>query len=61
MENAFRVFDGIDLQPIIQQLQTSLSDKTPAKNTLTFEAIYLKAKCLQKLNKCTGIDYCSSY
>ncbi|KAK7346164.1 hypothetical protein VNO80_20679 [Phaseolus coccineus] len=53
VENAFRVFDGIDLQPIIQQLQTSLSDKTPVNNTLTFEAIYLKAKCLQKLGKCT--------
>ncbi|QCD81850.1 Tetratricopeptide repeat [Vigna unguiculata] len=61
VENAFQVIDGIDLQPIIQQLQSSLSEKGPVKNALLFEAVYLRIKCLQKLDKCTeAIDECKS-
>jgi len=59
--NALQLFDGIDLQPIIQQLQNSLSEKAPVKNTLVFEALYLRIKCLQKSDKCTGIYYCFKY
>lgn len=61
MENAFQVIDGIDLQPIIQQLQSSLSEKGPVKNALLFEAVYLRIKCLQKLDKCTGINHYFNY
>lgn len=65
------MFDGIDLEAAIQRLQSSLSEKTPVKKgptrsespssvsqhaaTLVLEAIYLKAKSLQKLDKFTGI------
>ncbi|KAK7386821.1 hypothetical protein VNO78_27158 [Psophocarpus tetragonolobus] len=67
VEGALRVFDGIDLQAAIPRLQSSLSEKTPTKKaptgpespssvyqnaaTLVLEAIYLKAKSLQKLDK----------
>jgi len=72
VEGALRVFDGIDLQAAIQRLQSSFSEKTPVKKgrahtesvsvsqhaaSLVFEAIYLKAKSLQKLGKFTGIIY----
>ncbi|KHN47639.1 Tetratricopeptide repeat protein 7B [Glycine soja] len=69
VEGALRVFDGIDLEAAIQRLQSSLSEKTPVKKgptrsespssvsqhaaTLVLEAIYLKAKSLQKLDKFT--------
>ncbi|TKY58470.1 Tetratricopeptide repeat protein 7B [Spatholobus suberectus] len=69
VEGALRVFDGIDLQAAIQRLQTSLSEKPPVKKCptrtespssvsqhaacLVLEAIYLKAKSLQKLDKFT--------
>ncbi|EPS66209.1 hypothetical protein M569_08567, partial [Genlisea aurea] len=67
VESALHVFDGIDLQAAIQRLQQSLSDKQPSKRgrsrsdasssvsqhatNLVLEAIYLKAKSLQKLGK----------
>ncbi|KAK7407063.1 hypothetical protein VNO78_08703 [Psophocarpus tetragonolobus] len=67
VEGALRVFDGIDLQAAIQRLQPSLSEKPPVKKgrtrnespssvsqhaaSLVFEAIYLKAKSLQKLGR----------
>ncbi|RDX63553.1 Protein NPG1 [Mucuna pruriens] len=68
VEGALRVFDGIDLQAAVQRLQTSFSEKTPGKKgrtrneassvsqhaaSLVLEAIYLKAKSLQKLRKFT--------
>ncbi|XP_027348161.1 protein NPG1-like [Abrus precatorius] len=69
VEGALRVFDGIDLQAAIQRLQSSLSEKPPVKKgptrsespssvsqhaaSLVLEAIYLKAKSLQKLRKFT--------
>ncbi|KAK7360593.1 hypothetical protein VNO77_02600 [Canavalia gladiata] len=69
VEGALRVFDGIDLQAAIQRLQSSLSEKAPAKKgstraestssgsqqaaSLVLEAIYLKSKSLQKLGKFT--------
>ncbi|XP_052172299.1 protein NPG1 [Diospyros lotus] len=68
VEGALRVFDGIDLQVAIQRFQP-LADKQPSKkgrsrtesvqNTsqhaanLVLEAIYLKAKSLQKLGRIT--------
>ncbi|KAH0461685.1 hypothetical protein IEQ34_009260 [Dendrobium chrysotoxum] len=67
IEAALRVFDGIDLQAAIHRLQSSLSDKlSPRKNRhrgelqhsasqhaarLVLEAIYLKARSLQKLGR----------
>uniref|UniRef100_A0A2P2PJQ1 Uncharacterized protein n=1 Tax=Rhizophora mucronata TaxID=61149 RepID=A0A2P2PJQ1_RHIMU len=67
VEGALCVFDGIDLQAAIQRLQPSLSEKQPSKKgrsrnnsqhavsqhaaSLVLEAIYLKAKSLQKLGK----------
>ncbi|XP_004509538.1 protein NPG1-like [Cicer arietinum] len=67
IEGALRVFDGIDLKAAIQRLLPSLSEKTPVKKgparsdspssvsqhaaSLVLEAIYLKAKCLQKQGK----------
>ncbi|KAL6556278.1 Protein npg1 [Orobanche gracilis] len=67
VEGALRVFDGIDLQAAIQRMQHSLGDKQPSKKgrsrsesvsgvsqhatNLVLEAIYLKAKSLQKLGK----------
>ncbi|KAL2331000.1 hypothetical protein Fmac_018581 [Flemingia macrophylla] len=63
VEGALRIVDGIDVQATIQQLQSYLSEKTSAKKgsssgsqpavSLGLEAIYLKAKSLQKLGKFT--------
>lgn len=70
VEGALRVFDGIDLQAAIQRMQHSLGEKQNSKKgrtrsgslgavsqhatNLVLEAIYLKAKSLQKLGKFTG-------
>lgn len=70
LEGALRVFEGIDLQAAIQRLQASVPPEKPAtkKNrprepqqsvsqhaaNLVLEAIYLKAKSLQKLGRITG-------
>lgn len=70
VEGALRVFDGIDLQAAIQRLQPSFSERLhPRKGRsrieslitvsqhaagLVLEAIYLKAKSLQKLGRLTG-------
>ncbi|KAG7570266.1 Tetratricopeptide repeat [Arabidopsis thaliana x Arabidopsis arenosa] len=67
LEGALRVFEGIDLQAAIQRLQVSVPPEKPAtkKNrprepqqsvsqhaaNLVLEAIYLKAKSLQKLGR----------
>ncbi|KAF5731357.1 putative o-linked n-acetylglucosamine transferase ogt [Tripterygium wilfordii] len=67
VEGALRVFDGIDLQAAIQRLQPSLSEKQNSRKgrsrsdpqlnvsqhaaSLVLEAIYLKAKSLQKLGR----------
>ncbi|XP_020584594.1 protein NPG1-like [Phalaenopsis equestris] len=67
IEAALRVFDGIDLQAAIHRLQSSLADKlSPRKSRyrselqrsasqhaarLVLEAIYLKARSLQKLGR----------
>lgn len=64
------MFDGIDLQAAIQRLQPSIAEKPPSKKgrprpesqhavsqhaaSLVLEAIYLKAKSLQKLGRLTG-------
>lgn len=71
MEGALRVFDGIDLQAAIQRLQPlgekQASRKGRARNepvhtnsqhaaSLVLEAIYLKAKSLQKLGRVNGMD-----
>ncbi|KAH7577083.1 hypothetical protein JRO89_XS01G0202000 [Xanthoceras sorbifolium] len=69
LEGALRVFDGIDLQAAIHRLQPSLSEKPSSKKgrtksdipaqvsqhaaSLVLEAIYLKAKSLQKLGRLT--------
>ncbi|KAI4314570.1 hypothetical protein L6164_027463 [Bauhinia variegata] len=69
VEGALHVFEGIDLQAAIQRLQSTLSEKPSAKKgrpqgesapsasqhaaSLVLEAIYLKAKSLQKLGKFT--------
>ncbi|XP_044465038.1 protein NPG1-like isoform X2 [Mangifera indica] len=68
VEGALRVFDGIDLQAAIQRLQPNLSEKPSKKGrirsdsqntvsqhaaSLVLEAIYLKAKSLQKLGRLT--------
>lgn len=74
LEGALRVFDGIDLQAAIQRLQPNLSEKISAKKgrarpesgssssqhaaSLVLEAIYLKAKSLQKLGKLEGKELC---
>ncbi|KAL0409385.1 UNVERIFIED_CONTAM: protein NPG1 [Sesamum radiatum] len=66
LEGALRVFDGIDLQATVQNI---IRDKPPSKKgrtrsetsfavsqhstNLVLEAIYLKAKSLQKLGKLT--------
>lgn len=71
MEGALRVFDGIDLQAAIQRLQSSITEKIPSKKGrsrgesmlavpqnaagLVLEAVYLKAKSLQKLGRVTGM------
>ncbi|XP_002514581.2 protein NPG1 [Ricinus communis] len=67
VEGALRVFDGIDLQAAIERLQPAFSDKQSSKKgrprsdsqhavsqhaaSLVLEAIYLKAKSLQKLGR----------
>ncbi|KDO63443.1 hypothetical protein CISIN_1g005499mg [Citrus sinensis] len=69
VEGALRVFDGIDLHAAIQRLQPSFSEKSASKKcrsrsdshvsvsqhaaSLVLEAIYLKAKSLQKLGRLT--------
>ncbi|KAL0312904.1 UNVERIFIED_CONTAM: protein NPG1 [Sesamum radiatum] len=69
VEGALRVFDGIDLQEAIQRIQPSLGDKQAPKkgrsrtesitampqnaSSVVLEAVYLKAKSLQKLGKLT--------
>lgn len=77
VEGALRVFDGIDLQAVIQRMQQSLGDKPSTKKgrtrsdlssvvsqnatNLVLEAIYLKAKSLQKLGKLTdAAEECKS-
>jgi len=65
VENALRILEGVDLQAAIQRLQPSSADKQVAKKDsghatpqyaagLVLEAIYLKAKSLQKLGRLTG-------
>lgn len=63
LESALRVFDGIDLQAAIQKIQPA--EKQPPKKgrprsesgqsqhpaTLLIEGMYIKVKCLQKLEK----------
>lgn len=67
VEAALHVFDGIDLPAAIQRLQPSFSEKQPSRKgrsrgdshhavsqhaaSLVLEAIYLKAKSLQKLGR----------
>ncbi|CAN0914020.1 Protein NPG1 [Linum grandiflorum] len=62
VEGALRVFDGIDLQAASERLQSSIAGKNAHKNqsptggsqhaaSLVLEAIYLKAKSLQKLGR----------
>ncbi|KAM7479679.1 hypothetical protein LguiA_027892 [Lonicera macranthoides] len=67
VEGALRVFDGIDLHAAVERMQPSLTEKQPSKKgrsrtesmhavpqnaaNLLLEAIYLKAKSLQKLGK----------
>ncbi|KAK4786593.1 hypothetical protein SAY86_010426 [Trapa natans] len=67
LEAALRVFEGIDLQAAIQRLQPNVTEKVPTKKSrsrtesisvvsqhaasLVLEAIYLKAKSLQKLGQ----------
>lgn len=68
VEGALRVFEGIDLQAAIQRFQPSLTEKQSSKKGrpresahsvpqhaagLVLEAIYLKAKSLQKLGRLT--------
>ncbi|KAF8391028.1 hypothetical protein HHK36_023328 [Tetracentron sinense] len=69
VEGALRVFDGIDLQAAIQRLQPSFTEKRPSRRSrsrteslhtvsqhavsLVLEAIYLKAKSLEKLGRVT--------
>ncbi|KAL0395239.1 UNVERIFIED_CONTAM: protein NPG1 [Sesamum latifolium] len=69
VEGALRVFNGIDLQEAIQRMQPSLGDKQAPKkgrsrtesitalpqngSSVVLEAVYLKAKSLQKLGKLT--------
>lgn len=69
VEGALRVFDGIDLHASIQRMQPSFAEKQPSKKgrsrtesmhavsqnaaSLVLEAIYLKAKSLQKLGRIT--------
>ncbi|KMT02425.1 hypothetical protein BVRB_9g203790 [Beta vulgaris subsp. vulgaris] len=68
VEGALRVFEGIDLHAAIQRFQPSLGDKPSKKGRprtesvhnvpqhatgLVLEAIYLKAKSLQKLGRLT--------
>lgn len=68
IESALQVFDGIDLQSAIERLQPSLAEKPSKKGRsrsesvptvsqqaayLVLEAVYLKAKSLQKLGRLT--------
>ncbi|CAN1199833.1 Protein NPG1 [Linum perenne] len=61
IESALRVYEGIDIQAATERLQ-SIADKNARKNSdsqhgasLVLEAIYLKAKSLQKLGRSYGI------
>lgn len=74
VEGALRVFDGIDLHASVERMQPSLTEKQPSKKgrsrtesmhavpqnaaNLLLEAIYLKAKSLQKLGKLNGMETC---
>lgn len=76
IEGALRVFDGIDLQAAIQRFQPPPPEKSTRKGrtrgdsqhaisqhaaSLVLEAIYLKAKSLQKLGRLTEAAHeCSS-
>ncbi|GKE51875.1 hypothetical protein Tco_1487031, partial [Tanacetum coccineum] len=66
VKSAFRVFDSIDVQAPIQRLQSISTEKIPKKAcshtdselsgphqgaNLVLEAIYLKTKSLQKLDR----------
>lgn len=67
------MFDGIDLQAAIQQLQSLVSDRSSAKKarpraesptkvsrhaaSLMLESIYIKAKTLRKQGKISGTKY----
>ncbi|KAD5507865.1 hypothetical protein R6Q59_031423 [Mikania micrantha] len=63
VENALEVFEGIDVEAAVQSLQAISSDKITKKSrsnsesgpqqgaNLLLEAIYLKTKSLQKLNR----------
>ncbi|XP_019055545.1 PREDICTED: uncharacterized protein LOC104610799 [Nelumbo nucifera] len=69
LEGALRVFDGADLQAAIQRLQPTLTEKAASRRNrsrtesmqivtqnsanLVLEAMYLKAKSLQKLGRIT--------
>ncbi|KAK6917995.1 hypothetical protein RJ641_016417 [Dillenia turbinata] len=72
VEGALRVFDGIDLQAAIQRLQPPVAEKPSRRGrcrteslhsvsqhsaNLVLEAIYLKAKSLQKLGRLTDAAY----
>lgn len=78
VEGALRVFEGIDLQAAIQRLQPSLAEKPSSRRgrfrteslhavsqhaaSLVLEAIYLKAKSLQKLGRVRGkFNFCSLF
>lgn len=72
VEGALRVFDGIDLQAAIQRMQP-LAEKPPSKKgrsrsdsvhavsqhaaSLVLEAVYLKAKSLQKLGRVNELHF----
>lgn len=64
VEAALGVFEGIDLEDAIQRLQSCSTEKIHKKSglsgphlgaNLVLEAIYLKTKSLQKLNRIKGI------
>lgn len=77
VEGALHVFEGIDLQAAIQRLQPSIAEKVPSRKgrsrtesmhavsqhaaSLVLEAIYLKAKSLQKLGRLSGMIYLKFY
>lgn len=72
MEAALRIFDGIDIEAAIHNLQSISNDKTAKSSSthsesgpqqganLVLEAVYLKTKSLQKLNRINGIYSFSS-
>lgn len=68
IESALRVFNGIDLQAAIQKIQPSEKQQPSKKGrsriesgpsqhpaTPLLEGVYIKAKCLQKLEKTRGM------